>query len=92
MTVSFKCTPQERAAINRVVERAEIHKLVKGEDQRLSLRMDLAAANANGSPIDFARLLNAEDFDFFHDVCGIIRHMDRETGKLGGCFVPRCSR
>lgn len=61
---------------------------------QMNVVMDLAAANGvNGnSPIDLDTLLVSSDFDFSHDVFGIMRHMDRETGKLGGCFLPRCAR
>lgn len=57
----------------------------------LELMMDLAAADGkNGNlPIDWSYLLAAKNDDFLHDICGIKRFIDRETGKLGGCFLPR---
>ncbi len=33
--------------------------------------------------------LNANNFDFAHDFCGIQRHMNRTTGKVEGFFLPR---
>ena len=36
--------------------------------------------------------LNADDFNFAHDFCGIQKHIDRKTGLVGGCFVPRFSK
>lgn len=56
----------------------------------LSLRMDLAAVNAV-IPLDFSKLANFDNFNLSHDVGGIIKHMDRETGDLRDCFVPRCA-
>ena len=58
---------------------------------RMSLMMDISAANGvNGNdPIDLDRLLAADDFNVAHDVFGISRHMDRETGKIGDFFSPR---
>lgn len=53
--------------------------------------MDLTACHCNGCELDLDRLLLAPDPDFGHDVCGIRRHIDRRTGKLGGCFLPRCA-
>lgn len=53
--------------------------------------MDITAVHANGNPLKLAELLATDDFNFTHDVFGITRHIDRETGKLGGCFVPRFS-
>lgn len=26
-----------------------------------------------------------------HDIAGIMRHIDRNTGKLTRCFMPRCA-
>ena len=58
----------------------------------ISVMMDLAAANGdNGNPpLDLDKLLAFDDFSFLHDVVGIVRHMNRETGKLDGRFMPRC--
>lgn len=55
---------------------------------------DLAAADGvNGNlPIDWQKLLYADDLTFIHDVGGIHRHLQRWDGKLGGCFVPRCAK
>ena len=39
--------------------------------------------------IHAAGMLAADDFNFGHDVFGIYRHLDRTTGKLMNCFVPR---
>jgi hypothetical protein len=58
---------------------------------RTSLVMDLTATHANGCPMDFAKLLAAKDFDFYHDMFGIQAHIDRTSGKLKDCFLPRCS-
>jgi hypothetical protein len=42
--------------------------------------------------LDLSKLLGADDFTFVHDVAGISHHMDRKTGKLGGCFSPLCEK
>jgi hypothetical protein len=54
--------------------------------------LDLSTCNANGCPLDFEKLLSFPDFDFSHDISGIGRHINRETGKLEHCFLPRCAR
>ncbi len=51
--------------------------------------MDLVACHANGCPLDFERLSDADDFNIAHDVFGIRRHLDRETGQLTDHFLPR---
>jgi hypothetical protein len=87
--ISFDVTDAERAAIKKIVSRAISLKATK---DRMSATMDLVACNANGTPIDFERLLVADDFNFLHDFCGVARHLDRATGKLSGSFLPRFAR
>jgi hypothetical protein len=62
--------------------------------KRINLIMDLTAADGeNGNdPLDWERLLAADDFNFLHDVGGISRHINRDTGELGNFFVPRFAR
>jgi len=72
----------------QICDRAEmeIPTLSKVTD-RTSLLMDLDSI----PDLDLYGLLNASHLDFVHDICGIVRHMDRSTypGKLTDCFVPR---
>lgn len=42
-------------------------------------------------PIRLNELLHADDSNFIHDVFGILRHINTETGELQDCFVPRFS-
>lgn len=79
--------------VAKIADRAG-SKIVKASGGRISFMMDLLAADgANGNPpIDFERLLAADEFNFLHDVCGIARHLDRETGKLQNFFIPRFAR
>lgn len=58
---------------------------------RMSTQMDLSATHANGNPLDLDRLLAFDDFNFMHDITGIYRHLNRDTGKLGNFFRPRSS-
>ena len=37
------------------------------------------------------KLYRFPDPSFGHDMAGIGRHMDRSTGRVGGCFLPRCA-
>lgn len=58
----------------------------------LEVFMDLSAADGvNGNdPIDWDRMFATGQIA--HDVGGIHRHIDRETGKIGGFFMPRCTK
>jgi hypothetical protein len=58
----------------------------------LDIQMDLTACHLNGNPLDFERLLLSEDIDFNHDICGIHVNINRDTGKLSNCFLPRYSK
>jgi hypothetical protein len=56
---------------------------------RLSCVMDLSAVNAR-EPLDLQKLSGFDDFNFYHDVDGIKRNLNRLTGNLEHCFLPRC--
>lgn len=83
--VSFETTQEEDKVIKAIVERA------KATD-RLCMTMDLSACNANGCKLDFDKLLSFDDFNFFHDISGISNPLNRSTGKLENCFLPRCAK
>jgi hypothetical protein len=94
--VSFEVSVADRVLITKIISRAITEGLIGvGRDARgarIDLEMDLSATHANGCPLDFAKLLRADRFNFAHDICGIVRHLDRTTGELTQCFDPRCSR
>ncbi len=62
--------------------------------EQMDLMMDLAASDGvNGNnPIDWDRLLKADEFNFAHDISGIINCINRETGFLDRHFIPRFAR
>jgi len=57
---------------------------------RTDALMDISATHAI-CPLRLSDLLEANDFNFKHDVFGIRRHLNRETGELEDCFLPRYS-
>ena len=95
--INWNGTKEDAEAITRVCERyeAEYRELNDGQlprgYERINLDMDLTACHLNGCPMDWEKLLSAPRFDFLHDVGGISRHIDRKTGKLTDCFLPRCA-
>jgi len=89
--INWKCPRKDYALIDQIVERAKAEGLLVGslaEDAK-ALCMDITAAHCNGNKLDLERWLAADKFNFAHDLCGIVRHIDRETGKLTNCFLPR---
>lgn len=51
--------------------------------------MDVEACHCNGTPLRLHDLLAASEGDFAHDLGMIFSEIDRKTGKLVGCGVPR---
>lgn len=91
--INFKVTREEAEIILKIAERW--HSLCRKHGRTttaiLDTTMDLTATHANNHPLRLQELLEADDFNFSHDVGGIYHHMNRETGKLEGCFFPRFS-
>lgn len=83
--ISFRIKPEEQTLVSAIIKRCKPR---SGEAMNLS--MDLIAAHANGCPMDWQKLLDAPNFDFWHDINGIQRHINRDTGQLEDCFLPRC--
>lgn len=88
---SFKLQTQSEArVIHKIAARAVNMAIGAGFDYpMMDADMDITACHCNGMPLKLEALLSADEFNFAHDVFGIRRHIDRETGKIGGCFVPR---
>lgn len=77
-----KTTKADRVIMALIVDRA-----MKLENyDRMTCMMDLSACHCNGCELDFKRLFEFPVFDFAHDICGIARHINRETGILRTAF------
>lgn len=87
--VRFTATAKEREIVKAIARRALVAAAKAGLPSHVELEMDIVAAHCNGCPLRLADLLAADDCDFNHDIFGIRRHLDRKTGRLTGCFVPR---
>ncbi|HAX18412.1 MAG TPA: hypothetical protein DCY00_07455 [Actinobacteria bacterium] len=89
--VKFTFDAHEGVLINEISTRALKSKNIYGSIDKLTLEMDISAAHSNGCRLDLEKLLKAPDADFFHDIVGICNNIDRNTGKLGNLFLPRCA-
>lgn len=98
--VSFDTTKQDLKLIVRIVDRAQNlgivaqpkkgrHREDRYDYKRIDCIMDITACHANGCELNLTKLIEADDFNFKHDVVGIANHIDRNTGHLGKCFSPR---
>lgn len=54
----------------------------------MELLMDLTATH-HVCPLKLEELSTTDDGNFAHDVFGIRRHLNRRTGQLEDCFLPR---
>lgn len=80
-------TKEENVAVEKILRRAVPDFCA----DRTTLWMDLLAAH-NQYPLDLEALAEADPENFAHDIAGIVGHIDRRTGKLTDCFVPRYAR
>lgn len=84
----IKISADDDMLICRIVKRAERYR--RGL-KRMTLYMDLYAVHWF-TPLRLADLLAADEANFIHDISGITRHLDRETGRLMNNFSPRYAR
>lgn len=87
--IEFNATREEIELIKNIVKRA----ISLGVETRVvDLQMDIDATHSNGTPLDFQKLIEFDDFNFLHDIYGIMSHIDRNTGELKNCFLPRSAK
>lgn len=80
---------KEDRTIVDITERAE--KLGILAKDKFSLKMDLFYTNEE-IPLDFERLLNADNFNFSHDIVGIQNNFNRKTLSMDNFFLPRFAK
>lgn len=91
--MDWNTSKEDLDLISKIADRAcadKAHFVALGGSRR-DLMMDLAAVHGSGCPLRLSDMLNGRDFDFWHDLGGIRRHINRETGELEGFFLPRFS-
>jgi hypothetical protein len=78
-------------AIEKIIKRVfDADKVIYPGD-RIDLALDLEHTD-KVIPLDFDRLIEFPDGDFYHDILGIYRHFDTEAKVMKDCFLPRCSK
>jgi hypothetical protein len=88
--INFKVTRDEAKTIRNIVQRATAVAVEACIDYKaLDIDMDITACHANGCRLKLEELAKADNFNFSHDIFGIRRHLNRETGQLEDCFLPR---
>lgn len=88
--INWNASREDAAIIERIARRAVNEAAsVCVELDLLETEMDVTACHLNGCPLRLVELLEADAFNFSHDLVGIHNNMDRTTGKLTGHFLPR---
>lgn len=88
--ISFTVSKRENNLIKDIAQRAcVLASRADGDYELMDAEMDITAAHANGCRLRLKELRDADEFDFVHDVFGIRRHLNRQTGALESFFVPR---
>jgi hypothetical protein len=84
--MNLKTTTQEHLLIYEIARKAkEVNKFYDLQD----LMIDIAATHLNGEPLDLEKLAEMEYIDAHHDISGIQDNLNRDTGQLENCFMPR---
>lgn len=84
----WKTTDADTRLIAAVAARADLELFMNP----LTVALDLTACHVNGNPLDLDGLLHADKINLAHDIYGINRHIDHDTGRLMDFFVPRYSK
>lgn len=102
--LSFNMDPTKKdsAIMFKIADRAikGYNRAIKGyktagvsiEFDEMDIHMYLCAVHLNGCPLRLAALLDADNFNFWHDIGGILAHLDRNTGELKSHFIPFSKR
>ena len=83
--------PWEEPFVAKIVDRAlGMFARFRMPVEPLSVRMDIAAVHGRIG-LRLEEFAEADDLNFSHDIGGIYKHLNRETGDLEDCFLPRFS-
>jgi len=88
--LKFSVTKDDMPFLVEIATRAVA--LTRGTDVDYTMQdamMDIEACHSNGCPLKLRELSAAKASDLSHDVFGIRKHLDRTTGVLQDCFLPR---
>ena len=81
---------EESRLIMKIVNRGW-ETMKKNYKAKIDMIMDIDATHKCCS-LKLQELLDTDDFNFYHDLVGIRQHINRNTGKLEDCFLPRFAK
>ncbi len=89
--ISFDCSLDDSMLITQIA----VAVAAVREVEACLVAMDLTACHCNGTPLALEALQVAQEHnpgDFWHDINGITRNINRATGQLDNFFRPRHHR
>jgi len=90
--INWDSTKKETELITKIAKRATKEAKKLGIDYPvMDASMDVAAIHLNDCKLRLKELLDTDVSNFLHDIFGIRRFIDRKTGTLTDCFLPRFS-
>ena|SRR3990172_7449479 len=90
--ISYNVTRHEARLISQIVKRAVLEFETFTHANEFDLEMAITAVHANGCPLRLEDMLKGDSFNFLHDIHGMLANFNRNTGKLGNCFLPRYAK
>jgi len=87
--MDYKLNKEQYYSLKKITKRANDMKIKIGNDFTLEMDITLAVQYFN---LDLEKLLEANTFNFAHDIIGIQNNIDREKKEFNNYFVPRFSR
>lgn len=88
--LNWHVSGDELLMVDQCVER--FHRICREHKKELAIvetMMDIIICHTQNYKLNFTALLLTSDGDFANDIIGIIKHIDRSTGKLQNGFIPR---
>lgn len=86
----YSATEEEKDIMSQIVDRVlPIAEQLGAVYYKELLIADMDLCHTNAYRIDLDRMLQGNIGDVGHDVFGINKYLDRSTGELTHCFVPR---
>jgi hypothetical protein len=83
--INWKTSKEDLNIIGNIIMRAREEGVNRDS---LSLMMDIEATHEH-CPLRLKEFFEAPKFDFIHDIIGIINNLNKDTGELENCFLPR---
>lgn len=80
-------TKKDMKLIEKIATRT-IELYTRCTQDSIAIQMNLCVVHHN-QPLRLKELLEADAFNFLHDVVGISVNLSKKTGKLGNNFLPR---